>query len=155
MKRWRAYLLAALAAVAVSWGPFSGSDVAKLEPVEALCVSREADMVILRTDTHNEGRGADLPGALADMKKTASAEIFMETADYLILTPDCAELLPQITGLLRPATRVCFSDSRVDLEEAADFFSVHEPNCTLQDIRMGMGQIPLLKAEEGRMELVQ
>ena len=155
MKHWRSYLLAVLAAAAVSLGPFSGSDVAKLEPVEVLAVSTEADRVILRTDTENEGRGNDLQSALADMRKTASAEIFLETADYLILTPDCIDLLPELTGMLRPVTNVCVSDAELDLGKAAEYFSAHEPECSLQDIRAGMGHIPVLAAEEGRMELVQ
>lgn len=155
MKRWRSYILALLAAAAVGWGPFSGSDVAKLEPVEVLRLSREDGLIVLETDTKNTGRGADIPNALMDMKRTASAEIFLDTADYLVVAPDCAELLSEMIGVLRPATRVCVQGGELKLEEAAAFFAIHEPDCTLQDIRAGETDIPVLKGKEERMELVQ
>ena len=155
MKRWRSYLLALLAVAAVSWGPFSGSDVAKLEPVEVLRLSREDGVVVLETDTQNEGRGTDVQNALVDMKRTASAEIFLDTADYLVIAPDCADLLAEVTDLLRPATQVCVQQGDFKLEEAAGFFAIHDPDCTLQDIRVGTAHIPVLRSEDGRMELVR
>lgn len=134
MKRWL-YLLGALILVGIlSRLPHPARDIAKLDPVRAVYLYMEEGKLCIETDTGAAGSGRDLAEAAEQMKAAASAEIFLETAEYVILDPSVV-VTEEFYRLLRPACRVCHSEARPDLEQAAQFLSVHEPERTLAHIR--------------------
>lgn len=150
MKRW--ILLAIAAAVVVSGPSAGGRDVARLLPVELLYIYRSGDQILVETDTGDLGTGGDLTAALEDLKASASAEIFLETADYLVVTEQTKDLIPQLWNILRPATEVCLG-IRANAK-AAEFLTAHRPGVTLNDMRAGVTELPVLIQTEGRYHLV-
>lgn len=150
MKKWVALLAAAI----LIKTPSAGTDIGKLQPVQVVCLTRAGDGVAVWTDTGDRGTGPDLKTAVEDMKARATGEIFLETADHLLLTPDCLELLEEASELLRPSCTLCLLEGEPDMEQIGQFLKIHPPAVTLMEYRAGWGQPQTLKTGEGRMTLV-
>lgn len=150
MKYWIWVLLAALMLLS----PFQGSDVGKLRPVELVAMHREGYTVILETDTGDVGRGRNPAEALEDMKRTAPGALFLDTAEYFLVTRETENLLPELAGVLRPAVEVCVLEDPVDLEAAAEYLRAHSPEVTLLQWRTQGKELPELRAEGGKCQIV-
>ena len=137
MKKWL-LPIAALAAVAVfSRLPHPARDIADLKPVRAVCIHMEGRSLHIETDTGDAGAGTDLTEACADLRSKADGEIFLDTAEFLILTPE-VPITGEIFALLRPDCRVAYSDREPDLERIADYLTTHPPPGTLARLRAEM-----------------
>ena len=152
MKKW-GILLAGL--LWLGTGQTAGTDVAKLRPVEVVLVRRWEGQVIIQTDTNDCGVGPDLSAAVEDLHRTTPAEIFLETADYLLIGDDAEPLLGELMAYLRPACQVCTVASPAELEGVAQFLQQHPPLVTLIRYRSGERSLPVLKIGERSMELVR
>lgn len=152
MKRW--LLLLALGTLLLT-RPFSASDVARLKPVEVIRVSTVSHGVCVETDTGDRGEGKTLAQAFANLKTTADGDIFLETADRLLVSPLAVDLLPELTEYLRPGCNICVELGAVELDAVSDFLNIHEPGVTLQDHRAGEKALPVLYMIDGRMYLVE
>lgn len=155
MKHWIWYALGIVILAALGFAPFHGTDVAKLEPVELIRVSEEGGMILVETDGEDAGVGADVASAFSDLKRKAAKDIFLETADYLLLEPGITDQLSAVAEYLRPACAVCLEYGKADLKAATAYLGTHKPEVTLQDVRAANKKIPALMIWEGRMELVQ
>jgi len=155
MRRWLIYLIIFIAVTTTDLSVFRGTDVGKLLPVEAVRISRENGQVVVTTDTKNLGSGVDLDSAVLNLKATTAGDVFLETADYLIVAPGCTDLLEQLKTHLRPSCGICMETEAVDLEETAAFLKAHEPQVTLQDWYSGISELPTLIVRGEQMELVQ
>lgn len=150
MRRWIIYALIMGLVLLVS--PVEKTDVGELKPVELLYVRyTQGGAVQVETDTGDLGGGDTLEGALSDLKETASGNIFLDTADYLVIHENAVALLPRLWEILRPATQVCMGTE--GREETVDFLSAHKPGVTLSDIRSGRGEMPALKRTEERYRI--
>lgn len=154
MKRWLFYAAIIVAAALLSGKGTSGADVGKLQPVQVVCVSGGADWVKIETDTGDMGTGSNLEQAFEKMKATSSAEIFLDTAEYLLVTQGCEGLTSEMMTYLRPSCTVCILDGEPDMEKVGAFLHQHEPHTTLMHYRAGKRELPKLEIREGRMELV-
>lgn len=134
MRRWIIWLPALALVGLLSRLPHPARDVAKLEPVRTVCITMEAGKVCIETDTGDKGTGKDLPEAAADLKENADGEIFLETAEFLILDPK-VQITEDLFVLFRPDCGVVFSDDRPDLKTVADYLSVHKPQRMLAHLR--------------------
>ncbi len=155
MKRWGVYFTGLLVLALLSKTPFAGSDVALLKPVEVLRVTGEDGQIRVETDTGDFGTGSDLSAAFADLKATTAGDVFLDTADYLILSSDTVPLLPELAEYLRPGCGVCVELGRTDTENAAAFLAAHPLAVTLRDCRAENPKLPLLLTGEEGMYLVQ
>ena len=154
MKIWVWCALAGVAVAALGLLPFVRSDVAKLRPIEVVAVSVDDGKIEVDTDTDADGEGKTLEAAFEDMKKTTAGDVFLDTADFLLLEPGCETLLPELTEYLRPGCQVCLCIGDLDMDKAAAFLRSHEPGVTLQDYRADGTVLPTLVANEGEMKLV-
>lgn len=155
MKKWLFYALTLALIPALSFGGLGGEDIGKLQPVQVVIVRAEGEQLVLMTDTEDSGKGGDIHRAIHDMKQTAPANVFLDTADYLLLEPETEEYLPQLRAYLRPSCSLCYVTGNVSLEKAGEFLQFHEPKLTLTQYDAGKRDIPYLLEEEGRMKLVQ
>lgn len=151
MKRW-VYLLAVVLAVAFLSG--KRADVANLRPVEVVSVTQSDGGIRIVTDSGDSGNGTDVGTAIKDLKATTPAEIFLETGEYLLVTEECLSCLPELMEHLRPSCAVCLVNGEPDMKEVAQYLKIHPPKRTLAEYRAGIKELPVLKVEEGRMELV-
>lgn len=155
MKRLLLYGIALVLVAALGWMPFSPSDVADLKPVELIFLDASRETVLVKTDTGESGRGSSLAAAIADMKKTTPGDVFLETADHLLITAEGSRYLEQAVQFLRPGCNVCLTQTEPDLEAAAAYLRAHEPGVTLQHWRAGLRMLPQLEIKEGRLCLVE
>ena len=130
-----------------------GTDVAKLQPVEVVRVSNCGDTVVIETDTGSSGAGENVASALAALKQTAQGIVFLDTAEYLIVSENMVDRIHELEAYLRPGCSICREKGNTDLKKAASFLMVHDPNVTLKDYQAGIKKIPILKTWEGKMIL--
>ncbi len=151
--KWILSLLAILLVTALGWLPFEGTDVATLEPAEALYVSLEGEQILVETDGGWFGKGETVEEAVADLKESAPGQVFLQTVDYLLLQTESEALLPTLYAHLRSGCSVCRVEEKPDLEKASTYLRAHRPGLTLQDYRAGNTEIPKLTMEEDRAYL--
>lgn len=149
MKKWM------LALAALIWfTPVKGTDVGKLLPVELVSLRREGETLRMETDTGDFGMGDTLEEAMEDLKRTAQGQIFLETADYLLLSPDSQSVWPELLGYFRPGTLAYQTVNAVDPEEAAQYLRTRRAGIPLNRMEEA-GPLPVIKEEEGRVELAE
>lgn len=129
-------------------------DVGKLEPVEAVHLTKTAGALHVETDSGSVGQGKTLAEAVADLQNGASAQVFLGSADKLLVTGDMTEFWPEIFEEFRPACQVCVAEERVDLAQAAAYLDIHPTGLTLTQLRGGKENWQRLVMEEGRGRLV-
>ena len=151
MKRW---LWLGLAVAAFLVGRNGGTDIGRLQPVQVLMVSKAQEGVLLQTDTGDTGKGRNFELALQNMKDTAPLEIFLDTADYLLLKDGGEDLLPELKGYLRPSCTLCQVKGEPDLTQVGEYLRSHPPKLTLNRWLAGEWGFSVLISREGRMELV-
>lgn len=134
MKKWL-YFAAALAGMFLLQRlPHPAKDISRLEPVQIVYLYKEGEMACLETDTGARGRGRSLADAAQDMTARAEGEIFLETAEFLLLDPD-VKLSSDLFTLLRPDCGVFYTEERPDLRASARYLSMHPPGTKLRDLR--------------------
>lgn len=133
--------------------PFAGTDVAKLEPVEVVALSWERNRILVQTDTQEQGRGQTLEATFADLKESADGQVFLETAQYLLLEKDQIHLLPELKTFLRPSCNICIWSGQGDLQDIAQYLEVHHPGLTLLRWLADKSSIPVLKIILGGIDL--
>ena len=129
MKKWL-YPAVFLAAAILSRLPHPAVDIARLDPVRAIYLYMDGAELTIETDSGDSGTGSDLKAAYADLRANAHREIFLDTAEFLILDPK-VPITEVFDSLLRPDCRVTFTDAPPDLEKAAAYLSQHLPKLTL------------------------
>lgn len=134
MKKWLCLILALSAVGILSRLPHPARDIAKLEPVRAVYLYMDGGRLAIQTDTGDFGSGGDLTEAAAELKSSAAGEIFLDTAEFLILDPS-VPVGEDFYTLLRPSCKVVFSASAPDLPAAADYLAIHTPETTLARLR--------------------
>lgn len=112
------------------------TDLGSLRPVQLVQVTSSGPMIHLRTDTGLYGEGVDFGTALGDLYRTSPGQVYLESADYLLVTPVTVKVLPELKQVLRPGTEVALIASLVDGQKAAEFLMSHP------------GSVPLRKAGE-------
>ena len=134
MKKWLIPAIVLGAVAVVSRLPHPARAIADLKPVRAVYIHMEGRTLHIETDTGDSGTGADLTEACADLRSKADGEIFLDTAEFLLLDPK-VPITEAVDSLLRPDCRVMFTDAPPDLEKAAVYLSQHPPELTLARLR--------------------
>ena len=151
MKQWP--VMAAAAVLILVLSPFRGTDIGKLRPAQWVYLSRQEDTVWLETDTGDRGGGTDVLSALENLRRSAPGELFLETADFALVSREALRDLPQLRNVLRSGVEVCLAEGEPD-ENTAAYLQTHKPGLTLRGYFSGEGELPVLTAEEGRWMLV-
>lgn len=139
MRKWL-FFTAALAAVGLlSRLPHPARDIADLKPVRAVWLYMEARMLRLETDTGDKGSGRDLREAAADLKARADGEIFLDTAEFLLLDPG-VPIDGALFDLLRPDCKVAYASAPPDLKTISEYLNIHPPGVTLAEMRAAAGR---------------
>lgn len=155
MKKWLFCGLLLAAIPVLSYGSFGGEDVGKLRPVQVVLLQSGEDGVQVVTDAGEMGSGVDISRALNDLKLTSSGEVFLDTADYLLLEPGMEICLPQLQEYLRPSCNLCYVSGDTDLEQVAAYLQNHVPKFTLTQYQAGERRLPYLISDKERLKLVQ
>ena len=109
-----------------------GTDIGKLRPVELVQLMEEKGILILRTDTGDAGWGLTVEQAVAKLKENTPGQIYLDTADYLLLDEGTEMYLPQMAGVMKKTTRMAYAEPGGDLQNAVSYMRVHQPSSTLK-----------------------
>ena len=155
MKRWWIYIILYAFVGLFGFSPFSGTDLAKLSPIEAIWLQEEKGTVSIITDSGNQGYGATVEEALVNMKNTASGTVFLDTADFLIVKLGSESLIAEMTDLLRPSCSVCVARTQPDMQAATKLLRSHEPSAKMKNLNVNTNAMPLLELQRGRLILIE
>ena len=142
-----------LAALTLVFFAESGTRLEQLKPVELLYLEQKDNMLILKTDGKDLGRGNTLEEAIGDLKNSAAGKIFLETTDKIVITEKTIWALKGLQYHVRPAAQVFLGTGVIEPETAAKYLSAHDPGMTLGALYRGEGKIPVLRGERGRYRL--
>ena len=134
MKKWLIFAAVLTAVAILARRPHPARDVAMLEPVQAVYIYPMDAAICIETDTGASGSGNTLTEAAADLKASASGEIFLDTAEFLLIDPQVT-ITADFHTLLRPTCGVTFTTAPPDLQAAADYLMIHHPFVTLLELR--------------------
>ena len=130
-----------------------GIDIGKLEPSRVLMVVDQAGVVKISTDLGLRGGGKDMVAAMDDMKQGAEGTVFLDTTEYLLLTPQAVDQLDELDEFLRNSCQVCVVREVEELSAAGEYLAVHDPGVTMRDWNKGKCDLPILYMEGDRMKL--
>ena len=134
MKKWLFLAAALTAAGLLARLPHPSRDIAKLKPVRAVYLYMDHETLCIETDTGDSGSGRTLTDACGDLKSKADGEIYLDTAEFLLLAPDVS-ITQDFFTLLRPDCRVVCTSAVPDLKTVTDYLSAHTPKMTLTELR--------------------
>lgn len=154
MKKGRWLVLALLTAVLIRAEP-EGTSIDRLEPVELVFVQEKEGMIWIETDTGAKGVGGSVEKAVENLRSAASAEVFLDTARYLLLGSTARDALPELYRVLNPGTRVCMVRGEAELSPVVSYLNVHTPACTLRALRAGVDTMQILYYKGRRGQLVE
>lgn len=115
--------------------PVERLDVAKLEPVQTVAVRIESQQVVIETDTKNRGQGRTLQEAVQDLKENTPGVIYLDTAQYLLLTEDAAKHDRELKNYMRLSVKVSMWDGNGSVETAAKYLAVRHDLQRLKDFK--------------------
>ena len=127
--------------------PFRGTDVGKLHPIEVLYVEWVEGQCEISTDTGITGRGRTVEEAAADLHRVTPGYVFLETANYLLLSSQTETAPEDFWPFVRPACLLYLCDEKPKLESVADYLKSHLSEVTLLDWRNGENMFPRLLQE--------
>ena len=151
MKRILLYIgiLAALLAA-----PVERLDVGKLRPVQVVWVYKENDWMVIQTDTGDIGIGETVGQALKNMEDTTSGVIYLDTADYLLLSKEAEDTAIELQKVLKPKTQMCYAESEIDIKEAGRFLSAHGALPELEGWKKGQ-ELPVITTFRKRLTFLK
>ncbi len=107
------------------FAPVNRVDVGKLLPIRAVAVYVSNDQIVLETDAGNKGQGKTLDESIDRLKQNASAIIYLDTVELLLVSHGAKKWLPELERCFKPSVKVCFCEAQGDVEEAAKYADVH------------------------------
>lgn len=114
------------------FAPVNRIDVAQLLPVESVAVYIDGIYIVLETDTENIGRGITIREALADLKENTAAVVYLDTAEYLLITEDALPTLNELGDVLKPSVKVSCCDAKGRVKAVTEYLRVHPQYRTLR-----------------------
>ena len=149
MKRWIFYILLFAAAVLI---PVDGTDVGKLHPVQAVSLGYHNEQVILKTDTGEIGRGETPELALVNLKQTAPAIIYLDTAEFLLVEENALNYVDPMRKLFKSDVGICQIQSEIEVDKVAEYLRIHGKLPKLKQWKTGEN-LPVLRLENERIIL--
>ncbi len=130
-----------------------GTDVGKLAPAQLVHIYMEEEKTVVRTDLDNMGMGDSLEAAFADLQARTPGKVFLDTAEYLLISREAEAQLPAISRWLKKECLVCLSDGVEDLASAAAYLQAHPPELKLKGCKDGAMVCQILQEEYGQFRL--
>lgn len=132
--------------------PGQGKDAAELIPVEVVRVAIQDGRVQIETDTGQAGTGEDWAEAVENLRAGAAGEVFLDTADVLLVGPGAENILPQLEGDIRPGCGVYQYNGETVTEETAAYLRAHPSETDFLEVLAGK-MVPVLKSEGGKLRI--
>ena len=105
--------------------PVKPMDIEKLRPVQIVSVYKESNWTVIETDTEDKGIGGTARQALQNMKDTSNGVIYLDTAEYLLVTKQTEEATRELIAELKPSVRMCMTTGVENLKQAVLYLKAH------------------------------
>ena len=151
MKRIILYCVILGAVLAV---PVEKLDVGKLEPVQAVWMHRQDDQIVLETDTDDWGFGTTADAALADLEEHCPGIIYLDTAQFLLVSENAANQIPMLRQHLKDSVLLSSWDGQGQLSDAVKYMASHETGIKLKKWKQDV-KIPLLRLQKTKIKNVE
>ena len=112
--------------------PLNRVNVADLLPIEAVAIYMDGGEVILETDTEHKGYGENAEKALASLKQNTPAVVYLDTAEYLLVSPDAVGQVESLRPHLKPSVKVCVCQAAGRVKDMAKYLEIHKDLPTLK-----------------------
>lgn len=107
------------------FAPVKRVEVEKLLPIRAVALYTQGQEVVLETDTEHKGTGADALQALASLKENTPAVVYLDTAEYLLVSQSAEGFVEQLGNVLKPSVKVCVCDAAGSVKAVVEYLDVH------------------------------
>ena len=111
-----------------------GTDIGRLRPVEVVRLYERSGILVLDTDTGDAGWGLTVEQAVNKLKETTVGEIYLDTADFLLIE-GLGDYLPALRPYLKKKTGVVYATEKMDLKAAAEYLQDHHPSGTVENFQ--------------------
>ncbi len=130
---------------ALFFAPLQSAEIANLEPIQAVWLCTEGQTVRMITDTEDKGSGATVEDALAEMKTNSAGIVYLDTAQYLLVSESAMDKIPEIQPYLRKSVKVYLWEGQGDFHEAVKYADAHKLGVTLKQWKHGekLHKIPI------------
>lgn len=132
--------------------PVERSDVGKLRPIQTVAVFHDGTQFVIETDTEDTGRGEALQQAFINLIETAPADIYLDTADFLLVDVTAETKIDELSGVLKDSVRLYRFTGDPDLQQASKYLSVHDGGIKMKNWKNG-AVLPVLHCNGGQMIL--
>ena len=132
--------------------PVKRTDIGKLRPVQTVMLSRQANDIVIKTDTGDRGIGAGAWEALENLKQTTPAVIYLDTADFLLVSEDALDALQLLRDTFRGAVELYLFSGDIDPSEASKYLQIHGDGLPLKRWN-GQTDLQILQLDEKRLIL--
>jgi hypothetical protein len=133
--------------------PVRKNDVGKLRPVESIALFKENGNYVIATDTDDRGRGTTVAEAIANLKRTTPAIIYLDTADYLLISEDAMPGVEELSGLLRGSVQLYRFRGQPDMKTVSQYLRVHGDGPNMKEYQ-NPEQLQVLDCSGKRMEIL-
>ena len=106
----------------------NGTDIGQLRPVEMVQLYEKNGLLFLETDTGDVGWGLTVDEAVKKLKETTPGQIYLDTADYLLIEEGIEKSLPALQSYLKKSTVIAYGAEEIDLQKAVAYLQVHRPS---------------------------
>lgn len=111
--------------------PVRPTDVGELEPIQAVWLSIEDAAVTLETDTEDKGSGKTVQEALENMKRLSHGIVYLDTAQFLLVSEKALDKIPQIQPYLKGSVKLCLWEGEGSVADAAAYMQAHKTGVRL------------------------
>ena len=111
---------------ALWFAPLNRIEIANLEPVRGIWLSRRNDQIYLETDTGSYGTGRTLPDALNNLKETSPGIIYLDTAEYLLVSETATEEIVALAPYVKKYVLLCQWEGEGKIETAVKYADAHK-----------------------------
>ena len=126
----------------------------KLRPVQLVSMYTQEGKIVLETDTEDSGTGETVEEAFDNLKRTTPAIIYLDTADYLLVTEQVLPYVERLDRYLKDNVKICQQAEPINTKLAAQYLSVHVDLPRLKAWEEGV-ELPLLEIEGEKKILIE
>jgi len=133
--------------------PTKRNDVGKLRPVESIALFKENGQYVIATDTEDRGQGETVEKAIENLIQTTPAIIYLDTADYLLISREALPGIQELSGMLRESVQLYQFQGQPDMKTVSQFLRVHGDGPNLKQYR-NPEQLQVLDCTGKRMKIL-
>lgn len=105
--------------------PVDRMDIRDLEPIQAVWMYLENGNIVLKTDTDDQGTGETVLQALNDMKHKSSGIVYLDTAQFLMVSETAQEHIGELVPFLKEKVKVSLWEGG-EIKDAAKYMQSHK-----------------------------